>query len=50
MIPNHSQLINLMVGADLGFVAGRCATEFSDSPGPTDEDLADLETLKSGAT
>lgn len=37
MIPNHSQLINLMVGADPGFLAGRFATEFSDSRGPKGE-------------
>jgi hypothetical protein len=33
MIPNHSQLINLMLGADPGFLAGRFAAEFSASPG-----------------
>ena len=37
MIPNHSQLINLMVGADPGFRAGRFATEFSASPGQEGE-------------
>ena len=44
MIPNHSQLINLIVDADQGFLL------IIIGPGPTDEDLADLETLKSGAT
>ena len=37
MIPNHSQLINLMVGADPGFLAGPFATEFSASPDPEGE-------------
>jgi len=37
MIPNHSQLINLMVGADPGFLAGRFATEFAASPGQEGE-------------
>ncbi|MDF9748688.1 hypothetical protein [Arthrobacter sp. ES3-54] len=94
MIPNHSQLINLTLGADPGFLAGRFATVTGDqdswvvplksleAPGlngiltvnaatyvitraelghvrqaliidraePTDQDLADLEALKSGAT
>ncbi len=37
MIPNHSELIDLMIGADPGFLAGRFATEFSASPGPEGE-------------
>ena len=37
MIPNHSQLINLMVDADPGFLAGPFATEFSASPDPEGE-------------